>query len=580
MINNIIKYISIITNAKEKLSLKKYFLFFILLNIFETISVVLLPAYLSSILNKKLLIEKIESSNINLDLLKDFLYNENLFLYFGIIILIFFILKFLISLNFFIFDSRLFNNLKINLSSKLFKIYLSKNYLFHMDNNPIILGRNITAEVNITVGFIRSFILIIKELLQILLIVILLLFVNVKFTLSILVIFAILSFVYLKIFSKKLKKKFNTSFFERGEKSKIVNQILNAFIEVKLYKKTNFFIKLFHESISREFSAAKYLEVLNKLPKILIEILIVLIFFLSIIFINKFNISLNIILPYLSLYLMAALRIYPSINNIIIHRLSLISGQISIEKISTEFKNLDIDVDKNFIDNNFYPEFKFENVIKFENVSYGFKNRGTILENLNFNINKKDFVGIIGETGSGKSTLVKLIMGFIKPSHGKIFIDKNDLSLVSKKFQSLIGYVPQNFYLIDDTLIQNIIFGEKNDQVKHKIIEKILKEVSLSNFVNNLPLKLETIVGSSGKQLSGGQAQRLAIARALYQEPYILIFDEATNSLDEKTEKEIIENINSIKSDKTIILITHKNNLLKNCNKIFKLENKKIIQIK
>ena len=173
---------------------------------------------------------------------------------------------------------------------------------------------------------------------------------------------------------------------------------------------------------------------------------------------------------------MAALRIYPSINNIIIHRLSLISGQISIEKISTEFKNLDIDVDKNFIDNNFYPEFKFENVIKFENVSYSFKNRGTILENLNFNINKKDFVGIIGETGSGKSTLVKLIMGFIKPSHGKIFIDKNDLSLVSKKFQSLICYVPQNFYLIDDTLIQNIIFEKFIDsnctfsiQIKYKI---------------------------------------------------------------------------------------------------------------
>ena len=556
MIRDSFKKISILTKKKEKFYLKFYFLFFIIISLFETIGVGLLPTYLSIILDEKILIDKVNSFNIELPILNNLLLNENLVLIFA----------------------KLFNNLKINLSSSLFRIYLNKNYIFHTDNNPIILGRNITSEVNITVGYVRSFILIIKELLQTTLIVILLLFINAKLTISIIFLFSLLAIFYLKLFSKKLKKKFDISFFERGEKSKIVNQILNAFIEVKLYKKSKFFTKEFKDSITREFGAIKYLDVLNKLPKIFIELLLVLIFFASILFIIKLNINLNLVIPYLALYFVAALRIYPSISNIILNRLALISGKISITKITKEFidSNKDVDIETEKYSN----IFKFKDKIKFENVFYGFKGRKPILENINFKINKNDFIGIIGETGSGKSTLIKLMMGFITPSKGKIIIDEDNLAIIRNDFQSIIGYVPQNFYLIDDTILKNIIFGDYEDNINIDKINKILKEVSLEKFVGNLPDKLNTIVGSDGKQISGGQAQRLAIARALYQEPELIIFDEATNALDEKTELEIIENINKIKKDKTIILITHKPKLLENCNRIFQISNKEVLQIK
>ncbi|WP_440923092.1 ATP-binding cassette domain-containing protein [Candidatus Pelagibacter sp.] len=578
MIRDSFKKISILTKEKEKFYLKFYFLFFIIISLFETIGVGLLPTYLSIILDEEILIDKVNSFNIDVPILNNLLLNENLVLIFGILIIVFFTIKFFLNLFFFILEAKLFNNLKINLSSSLFKIYLNKNYIFHTENNPIILGRNITSEVNITVGYIRSFILIIKELLQTSLIVILLLFINAKLTISIMFLFSLLAIFYLKFFSKKLKKKFDISFFERGEKSKIVNQILNAFIEVKLYKKSKFFTKEFKDSITREFGAIKYLDVLNKLPKIFIELLLVLIFFASILFIIKLNINLNIVIPYLALYFMAALRIYPSISNIILNRLALISGKISITQITKEFINLNKDVDT---ENEKYSNiFEFKDKIKFENVFYSFKGRKPILENINFEINKNDFIGIIGETGSGKSTLIKLMMGFIAPSKGKIIVDENNLEIIKNNFQSIIGYVPQNFYLIDDTILKNIIFGDYEDNINIDKINKILKEVSLEKFVNNLPSKLNTIVGSNGKQISGGQAQRLAIARALYQEPELIIFDEATNALDEKTELEIIENINKIKKDKTIILITHKPNLLENCNKIFQISNKEVLQIK
>ena len=294
--------------------------------------------------------------------------------------------------------------------------------------------------------------------------------------------------------------------------------------------------------------------------------------------ISRASVPLPTAIPYLALYFVAALRIYPSISNIILNRLALISGKISITKITKEFidSNKDVDIETEKYSN----IFKFKDKIKFENVFYGFKGRKPILENINFKINKNDFIGIIGETGSGKSTLIKLMMGFITPSKGKIIIDEDNLAIIRNDFQSIIGYVPQNFYLIDDTILKNIIFGDYEDNINIDKINKILKEVSLEKFVGNLPDKLNTIVGSDGKQISGGQAQRLAIARALYQEPELIIFDEATNALDEKTELEIIENINKIKKDKTIILITHKPKLLENCNRIFQISNKEVLQIK
>ena len=156
--------------------------------------------------------------------------------------------------------------------------------------------------------------------------------------------------------------------------------------------------------------------------------------------------------------------------------------------------------------------------------------RKITLDNLNFEIRKNEIVGIIGTTGSGKSTLIKIIMGLIQPDGGQIIIDNKELKnykINGKK----IGYVPQNFYILDDTILENITFGEKKEINDFKKIEKVLKQTSLDKFINSLPNKLETIVGSNAKKISGGQAQRIALARALYRDPEILILDEATSSL-------------------------------------------------
>ena len=201
-----------------------------------------------------------------------------------------------------------------------------------------------------------------------------------------------------------------------------------------------------------------------------------------------------------------------------------------------------------------------------------------MFSNLNLEIKIGDTIGIFGDSGSGKSSFINLLIGLLKPKNGQILIDGIDINSNINSWRESIGYVPQNIFLIDDTLRRNISFDLELDSNDEKKLNECLKQSELINFVNNLQNGLDTIVGERGSRISGGQLQRVGIARALYNDPKILIFDESTSALDKETELEIIKNIYKFKSKKTLIIITHKKELLKECDKIYKLENGKFLQ--
>ena len=198
------------------------------------------------------------------------------------------------------------------------------------------------------------------------------------------------------------------------------------------------------------------------------------------------------------------------------------------------------------------------------------------LSKISMIINKGDFIGIIGETGSGKSTLINLLIGLLKPSEGKVEVDKSNINSNLTEWYKKIGYVPQSVYLVDDTIRKNIAFGLREDNIDDNLIKQAVEKASLNNFLNELSDGLETIVGEKGIRLSGGQQQRIGIARALYRDPEILILDEATSSLDQLTEKKIMESIQLLKRKKTLIIVTHRLYTVKNCDKIFFIDKGKI----
>ena len=569
MIKSNLNYINTSIDRVYKSKIIVYSFFSIFITLLETIGVGIIPGVLALLLDKNIVLEKVKFNEELYFFIFNFLKSENVFTYIAIIIFLFFLFKILVNLIFIIFEANLFNKIKINLSSKMFKIYLKKNYIFHSINNPIILGRNISSEVNISVSYIRSFLLLIKEISQILLIGLLLLFASFKVSIIILIILTTFAVIYFKVISKPLKEKVKVAYFERGEKSKIINQIFNSIIEIKLYQKSNFFIKKFTESITKEFKSLVFYEIFSKVPRQIIELLMIALICFVIYFSSNLGINIQAVISLILLYFFAAIRIYPSINNIIMNKLALVQGEISIKEICNDIQNA-----KQFSETIDYDseKFKFENLINIKNLSFKYPNRETILNNISFEIKKNEIIGLVGKTGSGKSTLVKIIMSLIDPTNGEIQVDGNKLKDIKHKWQKNFSYIPQNFYILDDTILENIIFGEDKKNINYDLLSEALKFASLDKFINDLPEKLNTIVGPNGKKLSGGQSQRLAIARAIYQNTNLLVFDEATNSLDEKTEEKILNKIYQLKGLKTVILITHNHKILNKCDKIFKIE--------
>ena len=218
-------------------------------------------------------------------------------------------------------------------------------------------------------------------------------------------------------------------------------------------------------------------------------------------------------------------------------------------------------------------------IVQMNDISASYDSKNYVLKDISMSIDRGTNYAIVGHSGSGKSTLLKLINGMMNPTRGKILVDYQKPNISDKKFKSFmhkIGYIPQSVYLIDDTIRKNIAFGLLEDDIDDALIDQAVEKASLNKFLNILSEGLETVVGEKGIRLSGGQQQRIGIARALYRNPEILILDEATNSLDQATEKKIMESIQFLKRKKTLIIVTHRLSMVKNCDKIFFIDKGKI----
>ena len=287
------------------------------------------------------------------------------------------------------------------------------------------------------------------------------------------------------------------------------------------------------------------------------------------------NQSIENLVPSLALFSAASFRMLPSANKIIQRLQNLRYSRSAIELIYNELndntskkpeKNKDVNL-------------TFEK-LTFKNVSFRYESKKDyLLEDISFNIEKDKIYGFIGATGSGKTTLTDLIMGLQKIDKGQIILNDN-INLFEYKFswQKLISYVPQKIFLQDDTIKNNIAFGEFEDEINEENFLSSIKSAQLEKFISNLEDGCDTKIGEAGSKLSGGQIQRMGIARALYVDPKILIFDEITSSIDVDTERQILEVVKKLKKNKTIILITHKPSTLEICDEVYEVKNQKVIK--
>jgi ATP-binding cassette subfamily C protein len=351
-----------------------------------------------------------------------------------------------------------------------------------------------------------------------------------------------------------------------------LSQFFHAFKEIVLLGKRDAFIKAYSFFSKKESVITAAQNAVNALPKAVIELLFIGVLIISISILCFEHENPTQMIGILGGYIYTGFRLMPGVNRII-NQLNIFKMSIpSIEQVHHEYFLMS--AKENYVD---VPDFKFQKNIAVQSLSFGYLNtKRDALSNVSLEVKKGESVGIVGETGSGKSTLIDIILGLLRPYKGSVLID-GQYPANSYQWHRKIGYVPQSVYLTDDTIEANIAFGEK--EADEDRVNQAVNAAQLRKLIDQLPNGTKTIVGERGIRLSGGERQRISIARALYHQPEVLIFDEATSALDNETEAKLMETINSVSKDRTVIMIAHRLTTLKNCDKIVSMKDGRVINI-
>ncbi len=542
-------------NKKLKFLFLLNFLFMLLVSFFEIIGIGSIFIFIGTILDPSKFLAKyddfsIASYIINLD-------DQSRLLILSIFLIVFFIIKGLILFLSQYTSSKFTYGAKLNISTKLFEGYLKKDYIFHLNYNPSLLNQRIINETNHAVMYMEWFLKFINSIILTLAILIILLYGSSQVGILNILLVTLVILISRYLLKNTIKKRSEIRNANDVELFKTIQHAFGSFIETVLFKKELFFVKYFNKYLKGREIQIFFLSVVNSLPKILLEILLITILGLFFIFFVKTSENLISVLPLLTLIVVSLIRLMPALQQLMLSINQLKFLSVGKEIVLSDIKS--ISKDKiNFQEKINIKKIDYKELINVQNVSFKYDNTDkSVLRNINLQIKSGEKIAIIGSSGSGKSTLVKVLTGLLRPSTGNIYVDKLPIFENLKSWQSIISYIPQDIYLIDDTVENNITFSTDNDVVDKTWLNEVLKLSNIFEDVYSLKNKTQTLVGNRGIRFSGGQKQRIAIARALYKKPQILIMDEPTSGLDKENEKKLINNILSISKDHTLIIISH-----------------------
>ncbi len=507
-------------------------------------------------------------SKIYLDLFANKSKND-LTLLFLLIFFSIYLIKIFFNIFFIYFSNKFSFEIYSNLSNKLFQIYINQNWLFYLNYNSAFIIRNILGEANtVRVSFIEPYLRIFSEIFVFCGIVLMLLFVEFKITLFLIISIIVIILIYKKITKPLFLNLGKIRLESSGLLNKTLIQTFNLVKEIKILNREYFFINEYKKILKNYLESTRKSTVQVSITRQVFEIIsLIVLVFLMFFFLGKETNEFQKSIPIIGLFIGSAYRVIPSANRLLnsLQRLDLGEKSLNlILKILNDNKNLETSKTNVVL--------PFEKEIVFENISFSYEKKNELFKNLNLKIKRNSILGIVGSSGQGKTTLINLLSGFLIPNSGQIKVDDFDIHKNVKSWQKNIGIVQQEIYLIDDSIRRNIAFGIEESNINNEKINKVLESVELKSFIDNLPEKDQTIVGEKGQKISAGQKQRIGIARMLYADRKVLIFDESTNALDKKTEKEIIEFIHKLKKLCTIIMISHDLNNLKICDDIVHTE--------
>tara|TARA_B100000963_G_scaffold91497_1_gene78742 strand:- start:1155 stop:2834 length:1680 start_codon:yes stop_codon:yes gene_type:complete len=488
--------------------------------------------------------------------------NQEILVVFISVLIVLFLLRsfFLIFITY--LNNRFIYGVKEKIAVKLYNGLLFKDEILFDETNSNDHINLIQVELEKFVSYLKSYTTLLIEIFF--MITILSVMIYFEFSLTILLalylaIFPLFLYIYYKKKLRLLGELKQTFEFE------ITNLIMNAInnlIEIRVLNKRFFFKNNFSKVYDKKKNVIISYAVISQSPRYVLEFII----FIGMILLFSFkyfaNNDIEALIASMTLFLVSSLRLMPSINKLIVNSQNLKYFSKSVESISNFLKN---EVGNSKVK----KPLEFNNEISFKKVCFNYTNQD-LLKNINFKIRKNDFIGIIGPSGSGKSTILKLLMGVIKPDKGDILVDGKNFKIENSYIN--IGYVGQRVNLIRGTLTQNIAFGYEENEIDKEKLDFAVNTAQLRPLVDSFNEGLDKIVIDNGLNFSGGQIQRIGIARALYNNPEILVFDEPTSAIDNKLKESFLRDIHNISKTKTIIMVTHNRLDLKDCNKIIELD--------
>lgn len=509
-----------------------------------------------------------------LDFLKN-IESANLIVAVLMILIVVFLIKNTFLFLFTIYKNYFLQDFLSDMRIKFYNMYLKLKYENFIKRNSSEMLRNI-QECTIALRSFDAILSLLAETLILFGIIIILMYFSLIPTLAIIFVSLLFFFIYLITLKKKIFLLGKERFYLDNLLIKQTMEGFGSYRDIILYNANDIFLNEFSGAVIKNNKNLAYTAILSQVTRIFLEQFGVIVIVALAIFLFMTTESFNTSLPILGAYVYAFFKILPSVNKIVVNMQAIINSKAAVNDLSKEIKICEIDQDNKNL--KIKTEIKkFNNKINLTNVTFKQKDR-IIFDKINLNINCKDKIGIMGPSGSGKSTLLNLIMGFLKPNSGTIKFDGYDIDQFLNIIRKQIGCVSQSIYLLDDTIRNNITLKQKKESIDYKKLDKVIEFCGLENFLSNAPQGYETIMGERGVFISGGELQRIGIARALYNDKEILLFDEFTNQLDDENEEKILQQVNKL--DKTIVMISHKLSTLKYCNKLVTIKNKKITELK
>lgn len=462
-------------------------------------------------------------------------------------------------------------NTQMKLSTRLLAAYMKEPYTFHLNHNIAILQRSLHEDTSRFMQVILYALELMAELAVSGVLVIYLLITSKSITIIVLGLLAVFVGGFLMI-SRKYSKQLGLE--NQGYQGKIfqwMNQALGGIKEIKILERESYFTDEFQTYWKKYARGLRIARTISILPKYTVEAVAMTGILIAVIVKLLFGEADSVyFISQLAAFAVAGMRLMPSVGRINEHASNMLYALPSVELVYhdlTGIEGLVVEEDRERKD-----DWRLQKEIQVQRVSYHYPDTEEwVLEDVSFTIQKGAAVAFIGATGSGKTTMVDIILGLLTPVKGAVFADEINVHEQPKTFHAQVGYIPQTIYLSDDTIRNNIAFGLREEEISEEAVRAAVERAQLREFIESLPHGLDTIVGDRGVRLSGGQRQRIGIARALYHDPEILVLDEATSALDNETESAVMEAIEHLQGMKTMIIIAHRLTTIRNVDVIYEV---------